>query len=108
MEDGGIRRRPEDHEELARLLEEAGGFIEERDLRGANETLKRAGVKAATMWGGVGRPTLPEPARELEGLIGEVQSGLTRPERPIDPLRQSLSRLRARFDAEARRDSDGR
>ena len=59
MEDGHGRRGREDYEELDRLLAEADEFLEDGDLRGANEALKRAGVKAASMWGEVGRPALP-------------------------------------------------
>ena len=50
VEDGhGRRRGREDYEELDRLLEEAGRSLADGDLRGANEALKRASVKAASM-----------------------------------------------------------
>jgi hypothetical protein len=106
VENGDARRRPEDHKELARLLEEADGLLGEGDFRGANEALKKAGVKAATMWGAVGRPLLPEPARQLDALTWEVQDTILSPSPPVEPLRQNLSRLRSLFEAEARRDSD--
>lgn len=51
----GRRRGREDYEELDRLLEEADrSLVDGGELREANEALKRAGVKAASMWGGVG------------------------------------------------------
>ncbi|MBA3472338.1 MAG: hypothetical protein H0T57_03770 [Rubrobacter sp.] len=108
MENGhGQRRGREDYEELDRLLEEADRSLADgSDLRGANEALKRAGVKAASMWGEVGRPTLPGHTRRLVALIGEVQQDLGRPERnSTDALRGDLSQLRSRFEIEARRDA---
>ena len=52
MEDGNKQRRSrEDYEELDRLLTEADGSLVDEDLRGANEMLKKAGVKATSMWG---------------------------------------------------------
>ncbi len=107
MENGhGRRRGREDYEELDRLLEESDRSLADGDLRGANEALKRAGVKAASMWGGVGRPILPGHARRLVALIGEVQQDLGRPERnSTDALRGDLSQLRSRFEIEARRDA---
>jgi hypothetical protein len=43
------RRSREDYEELDRLLTEADGSLVDEDLRGANEMLKKAGVKAPSM-----------------------------------------------------------
>lgn len=106
MENGhGQRRGREDYEELDRLLEEADRSLADgSDLRGANEALKRAGVKAASMWGGVGRPVLPGHARRLVALIGEVQQDLGNPERnSTDALRGDLRQLRSRFEIEGRR-----
>ena len=106
MENGhGRRRGGEDYEELDRLLEESDRSLEDGDLRGANEVLKRAGVKAASMWGEVGGTLLPGHARRLVALIGEVQQDLGHPERnSTDALRGDLSQLRSRFELEARRD----
>ena len=102
----GRRRRREDYEELDRLLEESDRSLEDGNLRGANEALKRAGVKAASMWGEVGRPVLPGHARRLVTLIGEVQQDLGHPERnSTDALRGDLRQLRSRFEIEARRDA---
>jgi hypothetical protein len=102
----GRRRGREDYEELDRLLEASDRFLADGDLRGANEALKRAGVKAASMWGEVGRPVLPGHTRRLVALIGEVQQDLGNSERnSADALRGDLSQLRSRFEIEARRDA---
>ena len=104
MEDG--RRGREDYEELDRLLVEADRSLEDEDLRAANETLKRAGVKAASMWGEVGQPALPGHTRKMVGLLWEVQGDLNRPGRNSpDSLRKDLRELRSRFELEARRDA---
>jgi hypothetical protein len=105
VEDGDGRRVREDYENLDRLLEEAEHSLGDGDLRGTNEALKRAGVKAASMWGEVGKPVLPGHTRRLVALIGEVQqdlgdSGRNHPDR----LRKDLRELRSRFELEARRD----
>lgn len=99
------RRGREDYEELDRLLDEASRSIEGEDLRGANEALKRAAVKAASMWGEVGRPRLPEHTRRLVGLISEVQRDLASPGQSApDGFPGEISDLRSRFKLEARRD----
>jgi hypothetical protein len=104
--DGHERRGREDYEGLDRLLDEARQSIEGEDLRGANETLKRAAVKAASMWGEVGRPRLPEHTRRLVGLIGEVQQDLDSPgQSPPNGFPEEISELRSRFECEARRDA---
>lgn len=107
VEDGkGRRRGREDYEDLDRLLEEADRSLADGgDLREVNEALKRAGVKAASMWGEVGQPVLPGHTRRLVALIGEVQQDLGHPERnSTDALRRNLRELRSRFELEARRD----
>ncbi len=107
MEDGkGRRRGREDYEDLDRLLEEADRSLADGgDLREVNQSLKRAGVKAASMWGEVGQPVLPGHTRRLVALIGEVQQDLGHPERnSTDALRRNLRELRSRFEIEARRD----
>lgn len=106
--DGHGRRGRGDYEDLDRLLGEADLSLGDGDLRGANETLKRAGVKAASMWGEIGRPALPGHTRKLVALIGEVQQDLGRPEQNSpDVLRGHIGDLRTRFELEAHRD-DGR
>jgi hypothetical protein len=106
VENGQERRGREDYEELDRLLMEADRSLEDEDLRGANEALKRAGVKAASMWGEVGQPTLPGHTRKLVGLLWEVQEDLSRPGRNSpDSLQKDLRELRSRFELEARRDA---
>lgn len=106
MENGHRRRGREDYEDLYRLLEEAERSLADGgDLREVNEALKRAGVKAASMWGEVGRPVLPGHTRRLVALIGEVQQDLGRPERnSTDALQRDLRQLRSRFELEAHRD----
>lgn len=105
--ENGNRRRSEDYEELDRLLLGADEALEKEDLRGTNEALKRANVKAASMWGEVGQPVLPGHTRRLIGLIWEVQEDLNRAERNNpDGLRQNLRELRSRFEIEARRDAE--
>ena len=88
------------------LLDEADGFVGRGDLQSANEALKRAGVKAATMWGAVGRPRLPDHVRELDSLTWELQTNIQNPSPPVEPIRQTLQSLRSRFDKEAGRDGD--
>jgi hypothetical protein len=79
VEDGHKQRRSrEDYEELDRLLTEADGSLVDEDLRGANEMLKKAGVKATSMWGEVGRPVLPGHVRALVSLLWDVQEDLAR------------------------------
>ena len=108
MENGDGRRGREDYEALDRLLEEADHSLGDGDLRGTNEALKRAGVKAASMWGEVGKPMLPGHTRRLVALIGEVQQDLDDSERNHpDRLRKDLRELRSRFELEARRDDSG-
>ena len=101
------RRTPEDYEELSGLLTEAEGHLAARHMRVAGEALKRAGVKAATMWGGVGVPVLPAPAQDLISLIGETQNLVASdgefPER-LDTLLGRLDGLRAAFRREAERE----
>jgi hypothetical protein len=102
--DGRVR---EDYEELRGFLTEAESLLEVRDPRGAGEALKRAGVKAATMWGGVGVPALPRPVRDLISAIGESQNLVASdgefPER-LDTLLGRLDGLRAAFQREAQRE----
>jgi hypothetical protein len=106
VEDGHEQRRSrEDYEELDRLLTEADGSLVDEDLRGANEMLKKAGVKATSMWGEVGRPVLPGHVRALVSLLWNVQEDLSRAERNSPELLQkNLRALRSRFSLEARRE----
>jgi hypothetical protein len=98
------RRAPEDYEELRGLLTEAEGLLAARHMRAAGEVLKRAGVKAATMWGGIGVPVLPAPAQNLISLIGQSQDPVASddefPEH-LDTLLQRLNEVRAAFEREA-------
>jgi len=106
VEDGQRRRLRDDYEELDRLLEETDRSLGDEDLRGANEALKKAGVKAASMWGEIGQPVLPGHTRRLVGLIWAVQQDFSRPERNSpDDLRKHLGELRSRFQLEARREA---
>lgn len=106
VEDGD-RRRSEDYEELDWLLLGADEALEREDLRATNEALKKANVKAASMWGEVGQPVLPGHTRRLIGLIWEVQEDLNHAERNNPgSLRQSLRELRSRFEIEACRDAE--
>ncbi len=106
MENGYEQRRSrEDYEELDRLLAEADGSLGDEDLRGANEALKKAGVKATSMWGAVGQPLLPGHVRALVRLLWDVQEDLARAERNSpDLLQKNLRDLRSRFGLEARRE----
>ena len=106
MEDGHKQRRSrEDYEELDRLLTEADGSLADEDLRGVNEMLKKAGVKATSMWGEVGRPVLPGHVRALVSLLWDVQEDLARAERNSpEQLQKNLWDLRSRFSLEARRE----
>lgn len=108
MEDGDRRRSREDYGELDRLLLEADGALEAENLRGANVALKKAEVKAASMWGEVGRPALPGHFRQLVGLVRDVQGDLGRSgQSALGASRKGLSDLRSRFEIEARRDARG-
>ena len=106
--DGGTRRTPQDYEQLRGLLSEAEGLLTAHDTRAAGEALKRAGVKAAAMWGGIGVPVLPGPARDLISSIGETQNLAASdgefPER-LDTLLGRLDGLRAAFDREAQKEN---
>ena len=106
MEDGHEQRRSrEDYEELDRLLTEADGSLGDEDLRGANEVLKKAGVKATSMWGEVGRPMLPGHVQARVSLLWDVQGDLTKAERNSpEMLQKNLRDLRSRFSLEARRE----
>jgi hypothetical protein len=107
VEDGQAqRRRREDYEELDQLLDEVDRFLEDENLHGADEALKKAGVKAAPMWGEVGRPALPGHTRRLVDLIWAVQHDLSRP-RGVSPegLSKDLRELRSQFELEARREA---
>lgn len=102
---GDGRRRPLDYEELDGLLAEADRSMKDGDLRAVNEVLKRASVKAASMWGGVGVPALPAHAAALIGLLSEVQRDINDPEKDHEEmLRTELRELRNRFGIESRRD----
>ncbi len=105
--ENGNRRRSEDYEELDRLLLGADETLEREDLRGTNEALKKANVKATSMWCEVGQAVLPEHTRRLIGLIWKVQEDLNRAEQNNPGgLRQNLRELRFRFEIEARRDAE--
>ena len=89
-------------------MAEAGGLLAAPDLREAGEALKKAGVKAPTLWGGVGVPVLPAPAQDFISLIGEtpnlVASDGEFPDR-LDTLLGRLDELRAAFKREAQREA---
>lgn len=99
-------RRPPDYEELDALLEAADKSLKKKNLRAANELLKRASVKAAAMWGGTGVPALPSHARALDDLLSQVQRNIGEPGKiRHKAFRTEVSRLRARFVAEARKEA---
>jgi hypothetical protein len=99
------RRSREDYRELDWLLAEADRSLGDEDLRGANEALKKAGVKATSMWGEVGQPLLPRHVRALVCLLWDVQEDLARAERNSPKqLQKNLRDLRSRFELEARRE----
>ena len=100
-------RAREDHEELLDLLAEAEGLLGAGDSRASSEALKRASVKAATMWGGVGVPVLPRPVRDLISLIGETQNLAARDGQPgaAEPLLERLGGIRSAFERAAREES---
>ena len=105
MENGHSRREREDYEELDRFLAEADLALEDEELREANDQLKKAGVKATSMWGEVCQPMLPADTRQLIALLWEVQENLNYPGRnSTEMLRKDLHDLRSRFKAEARKD----
>ena len=106
MENEHSRREREDYEELDRFLAEADMAMEDEDLRRANEQLKKAGVKAASMWGEVCQPMLPGHTRKLITLLWEVQEDLNYPGRTSsETFRRNLHELQACFKTEARRDA---
>lgn len=101
------RRTPEDHEGLGRLLDAAGELLRAGDPRRADEALKRAGVKAAAMWGGVGVPVLPGPVRDLISLAAEAQDLASHADGSADtaPLLMRLDELRSIFERQAAREA---
>lgn len=103
----GSGRTLEDYEELQDALEEARGFLEAGKTRDADVALKRAGVKAAAMWGGVGVPALPEPVRDLISLSAQAQDLLARADGSADtsPLLRRLGELHPVFEREAAREA---
>lgn len=105
VEDPHERRGREDYEELDRLLVEAYKSLEGGDLRTADEALKKAGVKATSMWSGAGRAALPGYTGKLVGLLWEVREDLSRTRGNYPFLRKNLRELRSRFELEARRDA---
>jgi hypothetical protein len=101
----GQRRSREDYEELDRFLMEADGSLGDEDLRGANEALKKAGLKATSMWGKVGRPVLPGHVRAQVLLHVPEQEDLRKAERNSPELLQkNLRDLRSPFGLEVRRE----
>lgn len=65
--------------------------------------MKKAGLKAASMWGEVGRSG---HKGKLVGLLRQVHEDLSRPGRSSPgALRKDLRQRRARFELEARRDA---
>ncbi len=106
MKNGDVRRGSQDYEALDRLLMEVDRSLAGGDLRGASETLKKASVKAATMWGAVGIPRLPPHTRSLISLSEKLQKelGHSRENHP-DGLLTDLRELRRRFETEAREET---
>ncbi len=101
-ENGHARRSPDDYKELDGLLDQAHKGLGNADLYKTNEALKRASVKAASMWGIVGGTELPTPARSLISLAAEVQRNLNDPNRDgADAMRRDLDEIRRRFATEA-------
>ncbi|MBA3610036.1 MAG: hypothetical protein H0W54_01260 [Rubrobacter sp.] len=101
-ENGHARRSPGDYKELDELLYQADKGFGSADLYKTSEALKRASVKAASMWGIVGGTELPAPARSLISLANEVQRSLNDPNRDgADAMRRDLDEIRRRFATEA-------
>lgn len=97
------RRAATDYGDLNRLLEGADTSLGRGDRREANEALKQASVKVASMWGVVGGAELPESARSLMSLTSEVQRSIAHPEEDgLEDLQMNLRELRRRFALEAR------
>ena len=100
-------RTSRDHEQLLALLDDAEASLSAGDARGAEEDLKRVGVKAAAMWGGVGLPVLPGPVRDLISLPAQAQDLVARADGSADTtaLLDRLASLRAIFEKEAAREA---
>ena len=94
------RRTPEDHEELRASMDDAERLLKAGRAREAQTALKRAGVKAAIMWGGVGVPVLPEYVRGLISLPAQLQELVAREDGSADtgPLLERLDALRSMFE----------
>lgn len=102
VENVHARRSPGDYKELDELLDQADKGFGNADLLKTNEALKRASVKAASMWGVVGGTELPAPTRSLISLTDEVQRSLKDPNRDgADTMRRDLDEIRRRFTTEA-------
>lgn len=85
---------------------EAHRSLEDEDLRGANEVLKRAGCQSY-LDVGRSRPTDTVGAHQkLIGLLWEVQENLSHPGlNSPEAFRKDLRELRLRFEIEARGDA---
>lgn len=95
-----FRQAVADHAELESFLRDASSSLEYEDLRGADEALKKADVKSANMWGGVGIPALPSHVRELAALHGDLRRYMYGPdghETDLASLLDRLEDLRSRF-----------
>lgn len=100
-------RTPEDYEELRGSMADAERLLRAGEVRGADAALKRAGVKAAAMWGGVGVPVLPGPVRELISFPARAQILVAHEDGSADPglLLERLTSLRSVFEREAARET---
>lgn len=99
------RRTIEDHEELRVSLGDAEKALRADDPRSAVEALKRAGVKSAVMWGGIGVPILPRPVRDLGSLAGEVQNLHGHADGQTAQLLERLDEVRSAFDHAAEKET---
>ena len=102
------RRRREGYDELDRIFEGTEKSLGSGNHHEADESLRRAGVKAVTMWAGLDRPP-PAHIWLLIRLIWQLQTDINRPgQNSLRMLRTNLRELRYRFDLEARREKSGR
>ena len=89
----------EDYEELNRFLEAAVRQLKSSDLTGAELLLKKASVRATSMWIASGDPSLPQPLTDLDEFRENLRRLEYQRRRPAPhPLVEVLEDVRSQFE----------